>query len=282
MMQTAEQTRELAGQRLKALVADPNTDLPSVISLLMALNNTIMTATWLGNTEAVAHWEEQNGDLIASMPVGIQAQIPDGFRADDSYFGAAEAWLELDPGNIAEAERLLTKIDALKVKRKGSSFHATILADNLSYNSSPRAAYDFALRWFLSHADEPDSGSLLNRVAALGTSYLSTNNHDANASMRQQLKDLETRYADVVRRHDRQRADELRAANAGLEQPRPIANWEQHIIASQFLWDQVIYAEMNNDPDLADLASRFVTMYPQHPSVEAANQILRQKADSGR
>ena len=277
-MSSADMVRLLAIDEINQLSIAREPDAEALQTAFRVLASSRAIPVYTQDNAVIAAWEESDGDLIAPLPVELQRNLPSGFKADDNYFRAARAYIANDPANTAEATRLITKIDVLKVKRKSSSFHTATLVDDIGIAGYRDTAYSFALNWFSSHATEPGSGYLLSRIAGLAALKAGTRDQESINQTRVELEYLQTRYSAVIREFDRKRAQSIRAGeNTAQDSRAQITNWELNPLKSQLLLSRVYLADASDAGDARDLASLFVTTYPSHPGITSVYQILDRK-----
>ena len=245
---------------------------PSDVAVLLGTRaNTRRVANWAGDQTLSARWEEQDGDLAASL-LALRYDLPRGLMPDDNYFRAARSVLK-SSGDLAEMKRLLTKIDRLGTTRESSSFHASVLSDDINLSGDSVGAYSFALEWFLSHPDEAGEG-LMSRVASGALSVASSGDAGKIRQTLDLLGAMQTKYASLIARNDLSVAEKMRENRRRLGQPDALYKWEEQKIQCQMAYSRVMLADAIGDPRVHEYAEAFVTEYPLHPGVPSILQIL--------
>lgn len=262
---------KIRGMVDRALRADDGLRPSDVVVLLGTRANTRRVANWAGDQKLSARWEEQDGDLAASL-LALRYDLPKGLMPDDNYFRAARSVLK-SSGDLAEMKRLLAKIDGLGATRESSSFHASVLSDDINLSGDSVGAYAFALEWFLSHPDEAGEG-LMSRVASGALSVASSGDAGNIKQTLDLLGAVQTKHASLIAMSDLSAAEKMRENRRRLGQADALNKWEEQKIQCQLAYSRVMLADAIGDPRVHAYAEAFVTDYPLHPGVPSILQIL--------
>ncbi len=267
--ETAVTYRQMAIQKINRLLESDTLKLNDIENAHRIQFKMVKVAQSVQKREIANKWEEEDGDFTASISVDLQRRLSPGNMPDENYFRAAKNTVK-NTGSLVEARRLLTKIDTLPVKRRSSSFHATIISSDIDKQMGGVTAFKFTRDWFLSHADEPYAG-LLNYLIAYAVSVASSQDHQLIDETLDLLYALQEKYPVLIAQGDI-KGKKIFSEQVGLA--RQLYNWENHVVSSQLLLSKIYLAEAIHDSSTLPLAREFIERYPKHSAVESVSEMI--------